>query len=79
MPERPPPGTGKPDQMHPDRAHFVSSFGRGDTVHIDGDSSIKATVCAHLFRENFITVECSWFSNGALQTQWIEEWRLSPA
>lgn len=58
-------------------SHFASSFAIGDSVNIDGDKSIRALVCAYLFRVCFVQVECSWFHNGELRTVWVEEWRLS--
>lgn len=58
---------------------FESKFRRGDKVHCDDDETIRMKVCGHLFRESFIQIECSWFANGAIQTAWIEEWRLTNA
>lgn len=58
---------------------FKSKFANGDTVYIDRDESITATVTGHIFRDRFVQVEVSWVHAGAVQTHWIDEWRLSPA
>jgi hypothetical protein len=61
------------------RTHYSSDFARGARVHVDGDKSLVAVVCGHQFRENYSTCEISWFVNGDLKTQCVEEWRLSRA
>lgn len=55
---------------------FTTEFPRGTQVNIDGDESIIATVCGHIFRERYAIVECLWFCNGDLKTVWVEDWRL---
>ena len=56
---------------------FESKWTFGDRVLIDGDSSIKGTVTALLFRPSHYLVEVSWFHNGEAKCAFVEEFRLS--
>lgn len=60
-------------------ASFNSSLDYRDKVYIDGDRTILGTVLSFQFRTTFVfpNVEVSWLHNGAVVTQWFEEWRLT--
>lgn len=60
-----------------DPRRFRAPFLHGDKIHIDGDTSIVATVTAVLWRSTITQVEVSWVHCGDVKTAWLEEWRLS--
>lgn len=57
---------------------YSSEFMVGDPVHIDGDSTLTATVTGLMFRSHAIPpmVECSWMLGGDSKVQIFEAWRL---
>lgn len=59
--------------------HFQSRFRAREKVTIGKGSDLVATVCAHLWRAGQCSCEVSWVHQGALHTQWVEEWRLEHA
>jgi hypothetical protein len=59
-------------------AQFSSRFSLGEAVIIDNDKSLVCRVTGFLWRSH-CQIEVSWVHCGALYTQWIEEWRLSPS
>lgn len=71
---------GAPAVIHPRESHFVSDWRLSQRVHIDGDTSIIATVTGFCFRlSRQPTVEVSYFHNGDSKSAWVEETRLSSA
>lgn len=62
-----------------DGNHHVVPVDIGAKVHIDGCDSVTATVVGVIVRAGDIEAQVSWWNNGALQTEWVALWRLSPA
>jgi len=58
---------------------YTSDYEIGDRVHVDGDSSISAVVTAVLWRTENPQLEITWWHNGAQQSCWVADWRLSHA
>jgi len=56
---------------------FKSEFALYDTVIIDNDSSIKATVIGFAFYGHHADVQISYVHSGDIKTAWIGEKRLS--
>lgn len=56
---------------------FESKFSFGDSVNIDRDLSIVATVVGFMFTTLGCSCELAWFANGEQKTAWVLEWRLS--
>lgn len=60
-------------------ATFKAKFGLNDKVHIDGDTSITATVIGLAFYGHGPQLQCAWFANGGHVEIWAAEFRLSQA
>jgi len=58
-------------------AVFRSEFSMYDTVIIDGEPSIKATVIGFAFYGSHADVQISYVHSGDIKTAWIGEQRLS--
>ncbi len=58
---------------------WKTRFVFGCRVVIDGDQSLVGCVTAFMWRPAGRLVEVSWVHNGALNTEWIDEFRLSEA
>jgi hypothetical protein len=57
--------------------NYVSTFKIGDRVTIDGDQSIRATICAVTFYSDcYEQYKVCWINNGAHQEIWMESGRL---
>lgn len=57
---------------------FVSFFGFGDRVMIDGEVDMLGVVTGCIWRDNGEhAIEVSWVHNGVLQTHWFAERRLT--
>lgn len=56
--------------------NFTSKFAVGETVIIDGDTSIRAVVCAIIFYLHYMQYKVMWVHNGCNQEAWIDEFRL---
>jgi hypothetical protein len=61
------------------RSQLDTPFSFGARVLIDGDRSVVAVVTGFLWRSTICTIEVSWMNSGAVQTAWLEQWRLSEA
>ena len=69
-----------PDQIvrRDPRSTFRSHFALMDTVHIDGDKSLRAKVTALCWRaEDGYMIEASWMHNGASHKDRFQPSRLS--
>lgn len=55
---------------------FVSRFQIGDSVSIDGDKDLRATVIGVLFRAGHVEFEVSWLFNGEIRSAWVASFRL---
>jgi len=51
-------------------------FDLSETVFIDGDRTIRATVTAFTYRGAGLQAEVCWFANGVQQCVWVDVWRL---
>jgi hypothetical protein len=59
---------------------FETEWGFGDLVNIDNDTSIRATITEIGFkRGGACELYLEWFSNGAPQSAWFPEWRVTRA
>lgn len=58
---------------------ITTRFEFGDSVIIDGCDALVARVTGVMFKSSISQVEISWVHNGAINTQWVDDWRLSPA
>ncbi len=56
---------------------FTVAFDFGDRVYVDGDSSIKGTVTAFIFRAGSVLVEVSWMHSGKAENERFEDYRLT--
>lgn len=58
---------------------FKTDFDFGDRVLLDGDNSLIARVVAFSFRSKFPQFEVAWVHCGALNSAWVDPFRLSAA
>lgn len=59
---------------------YESRLAPCDQVYIDNDQSIAARIIRVSFDQSGRAMhEVSWFNNGAIQTAWVEEYRLVKA
>jgi hypothetical protein len=58
---------------------FKSPLKIGDVVHIDQETSIRATVTGVWFNQLGLQVEVSWIHNGGHYAIWMQPFRLSLA
>ena len=55
---------------------FLAIYCPGDVVSIDS-GDVHATVTGHLWRNGAPMLEVQWMANGAMQSAYVDEWRLS--
>jgi len=61
------------------RATFESPFALGDRVWIDGCRDLTAIVTGLCWRNERVSVECSWIAVSDAKEAWIQAWRLTLA
>lgn len=56
---------------------FTFAFGLSEKVIVDGDDRLEATVVGIQIHPDAISYRLSWFHEGRLETQWVDEFRLT--
>lgn len=57
---------------------YQSDFAVNEKVKVDGQEII-CVITAVMFRQTTPSYEVSWWHNGAINTVWVEHWRITSA